>query len=92
MCLFLLLLSFLFVVQIWEKYESQILPLISKDGDDGQYGSAAVCDIQVCNMYNIYIYIYLFDLYTYFYVYISTHIHMYINIYMYIYTYIYQFA
>jgi len=32
--------------QIWEKYESHVLPLISKEGDDGQYGSAAVCDIQ----------------------------------------------
>lgn len=32
--------------QIWDKYEKEILPLISNEGDDGQYGSAAVCDIQ----------------------------------------------
>lgn len=32
--------------QIMKKYEEEILPLICKEGDDGQYGSSAVCDIQ----------------------------------------------
>ena len=31
---------------ILKRYEEEILPLITKEGDDGQYGSAAVCDIQ----------------------------------------------
>jgi len=32
--------------QIYAKYSDQILPIITKEGDDGQYGSTAVCDIQ----------------------------------------------
>jgi len=32
--------------QIYAKYINEILPIICKEGDDGQYGSAAVCDIQ----------------------------------------------
>jgi len=32
--------------QIYAKYMDSILPTITKEGDDGQYGSTAVCDIQ----------------------------------------------
>mmetsp|Transcript_14143 Transcript_14143/g.21993 ORF Transcript_14143/g.21993 Transcript_14143/m.21993 type:complete len:269 (-) Transcript_14143:231-1037(-) len=32
--------------QILERYQQEVIPAICKDGDDGQYGSAAVCDIQ----------------------------------------------
>jgi chorismate mutase len=32
--------------QILKMYEEEVLPLICKEGDDGQYGSSAVCDIQ----------------------------------------------
>lgn len=31
--------------KIYELYESTIIPMICKEGDDGQYGSTAVCDI-----------------------------------------------
>ncbi len=32
--------------KIWELYVGTIVPWICKEGDDGQFGSAAVCDIQ----------------------------------------------
>lgn len=32
--------------EIYQTYLDTIVPWICKEGDDGQYGSAAVCDIQ----------------------------------------------
>eukprot|EP00960_Hanusia_phi_P045844 757458-Hanusia_phi.AAC.4 len=32
--------------KIYDLYTSTILPWITKEGDDGQYGSSSVCDIQ----------------------------------------------
>ncbi|XP_073056189.1 chorismate mutase 1, chloroplastic-like [Primulina eburnea] len=32
-------------VQIWEMYFRSLLPILAKEGDDGNHGSAATCDI-----------------------------------------------
>lgn len=38
-------------VKIWEMYFKNLLPRLVKEGDDGNFGSTAVCDticLQVC--------------------------------------------